>query len=297
MTIVVRHPTMDDLAAATEVLNAHSRALYGTDDTTVAELDDAWTSLEVTFPDDVFLAEVNGDLVGYADVIRFGKSSWIDVRATNPPAYEPLIEVSVDRAQEQEPEHIRAFSGDEDAPAREAFERAGFQAIRYGFRMMVDLEEAPPEPRWPDGFTVRSFRDGDGPAFHRAHQESFADTWEFTAEPYEQWSHWFMRSAFQPEHWFAVEHDGELAAVALCRVSDTEEDTGWVRILGVLPRYRRRGLALALLQHVFRHFADHGMKRVGLGVDAENPTGAVALYERAGMYVSRRNVNYELVRG
>jgi mycothiol synthase len=76
-----------------------------------------------------------------------------------------------------------------------------------------------------------------------------------------------------------------------------EEATGWVRILGVLPAFRRRGLALALLQHVFRHFADLGMKRVGLGVDAENPTGAVALYERAGMHVVRRNVTYERLPG
>jgi mycothiol synthase len=79
------------------------------------------------------------------------------------------------------------------------------------------------------------------------------------------------------------------------RISGTEPDLGFVRILGVKPEYRRRGLALALLKHVFRHFADLGLKRVGLGVDAENPTGAVRLYERAGMHVARRDIRYERV--
>jgi mycothiol synthase len=65
----------------------------------------------------------------------------------------------------------------------------------------------------------------------------------------------------------------------------------------VLPAHRRRGLALTLLRHVFRHFARLGMKRVVLGVDGESPTGAVALYERAGMSVLRRNVTYERVSG
>ncbi len=36
-----------------------------------------------------------------------------------------------------------------------------------------------------------------------------------------------------------------------------------------------------------------GKKRVSLGVDAENPTGAVRLYERAGMAVHRRHIWYE----
>jgi mycothiol synthase len=144
---------------------------------------------------------------------------------------------------------------------------------------------------------VRAFRDGDERRFHQGHQESFADTWEFTVEPFETWSHWFLGSTFQPEHWFVVEEGDELAALAMCRISDTEQDVGWVRILGVLPAYRRRGLALALLRHVFRHFAERGMKAVGLGVDAENPTGAVALYERAGMHVARRNVTYERLPG
>jgi mycothiol synthase len=294
----IRHPSLDEVAAAAEVLNAHSQALHGVDDVTPAELEEAWRAPEVTFPDDVLVADRAGRLVGYVDVIPFGTTSWIDVRATDADAYGPLIESATRRAEEHGKEHIRSFAGAKDTVAGEALETAGYRPIRHGFRMGIDLVGDLPEPEWPEGFAVRPYREGDGPAFHRAHQESFADTWEFTSEPIEPWTHWFMGALFQPEHWFLVEAEGgDVAGLAICRVSETEELTAWVRILGVLPAYRRRGLALALLQHVFRHFTEHGLRHVVLGVDGENPTGAVALYERAGMHILRRNVTYERVSG
>jgi ribosomal protein S18 acetylase RimI-like enzyme len=52
---------------------------------------------------------------------------------------------------------------------------------------------------------------------------------------------------------------------------------------------------LALLQHSFAEFYRRGMRRVGLGVDAQNLTGALRLYERAGMHSdpARQHCIYE----
>jgi mycothiol synthase len=297
MTITVRHPANDELEAATDVLNAHSQALHGVDDTTPAEVQEAWDAPEVDFPADVFVADRDGTLVGYADVILFGENTWVDVRATDAAAYEPLIATATTRAEEHAKPKIRAFASDEDETAKAALERAGFAPIRYSFRMAIELDGDLPQAAWPPGFTVRPHREGDDQLFHRIHQDSFADTWSFTPDPFDAWSHWFAGSSFQPEHWFVVEEGDQAAAIAICRISESEEATAWVRILGVLKPYRRRGLALALLHHVFRHFDDQGMQRVVLGVDAESPTGAVALYERAGMHVARRNVTYERLPG
>jgi ribosomal protein S18 acetylase RimI-like enzyme len=35
------------------------------------------------------------------------------------------------------------------------------------------------------------------------------------------------------------------------------------------------------------------MKTIGLGVDAQNPTGATRLYQKAGMYPASEFVTYE----
>jgi len=43
-----------------------------------------------------------------------------------------------------------------------------------------------------------------------------------------------------------------------------------------------------LLRRSFTAFADRGIRRALLNVDAESPTGATRLYERAGMRVANR---------
>ena len=55
----------------------------------------------------------------------------------------------------------------------------------------------------------------------------------------------------------------------------------------------QRGLATALLRHSFRDFRGRGATKVGLGVDGENTTGAVRLYESVGMRQVRRSDTYE----
>jgi ribosomal protein S18 acetylase RimI-like enzyme len=52
-------------------------------------------------------------------------------------------------------------------------------------------------------------------------------------------------------------------------------------------------LGSALLLASFSEFGRRGATRVGLAVDAENLTGAVALYERVGMSPVRRYDIYE----
>jgi ribosomal protein S18 acetylase RimI-like enzyme len=86
----------------------------------------------------------------------------------------------------------------------------------------------------------------------------------------------------------------EVAAVALCRARAHEDpEMGFVNTLGVRRPWRRQGLGLALLHHAFGEFYRRGQKRVGLGVDASNLTGATRLYERAGMHVARQFDLYE----
>jgi GNAT superfamily N-acetyltransferase len=69
--------------------------------------------------------------------------------------------------------------------------------------------------------------------------------------------------------------------------------TGWVGALGVREGWRKRGIGLALLRHAFAEFHRRGETRIALGVDAQNPTGATRLYERAGMRVAYEAIAFE----
>jgi mycothiol synthase len=72
------------------------------------------------------------------------------------------------------------------------------------------------------------------------------------------------------------------------RTANVWGDRGWVDHLGVLASCRGRGIGAALLRHSFATFAGRGVRCVILNVDAENPTGATALYQRVGMRVVKR---------
>ena len=73
----------------------------------------------------------------------------------------------------------------------------------------------------------------------------------------------------------------EVAAVTICDAK--RFGMGWIATVAVRSAWRKRGLGLAMLYESFRRFRERGETLAGLGVDAQNPTGATRLYERAGM--------------
>jgi mycothiol synthase len=96
---------------------------------------------------------------------------------------------------------------------------------------------------------------------------------------------------WSPELSTVVEAGAEVVAAAMVFNFSTG---GWVRSLGVRKPWRKHGLGLAILYHVFGECYKRGIKRVGLGVDAESLTGATRLYERAGMKIKHHYVRYEV---
>jgi GNAT superfamily N-acetyltransferase len=126
------------------------------------------------------------------------------------------------------------------------------------------------------------------------HQEAFEDTWEPIRWSYEEWAHAYVEpSSFDPDLWLLAWSGEDPCGVAICHVHATDPTLGWIAVLGVRRAWRRRGIARALLAHAFAGFAERGLSRAGLGVDAESPTGAHELYEDMGMSATSRFDLYE----
>lgn len=232
----------------------------------------------------------------YADVHLLGDGrAWMDVRGRPSVA---LLDWAEGRAAEMGPRTL-AGAWSTDALVRAELDRRGFQVRRYGVRMRRELDGAIPEPVWPSGIEVRTFGDGDARVFYELQQEVFSDTWEPIEETFEEWAHHLVgSSSFDPTLWFLALHGGsDPAGFAICKVHPGETGLGWVQLLGVRRQWRGRGLARALLGHSFREFQRLGLQRAGLGVDAESTTGAVELYESAGMTEVARFEIREKVRG
>ena len=106
-----------------------------------------------------------------------------------------------------------------------------------------------------------------------------------------EWLHEYVGNGFDPTLWFIAEDDQGIVGFALCLPELSEDpDAGYVSELGVREDRRGEGLGLALLQHTFVEFRRRGKARVSLHVDTDNLTGAVRLYERAGMAADPRLV-------
>ncbi|HET7900513.1 MAG TPA: GNAT family N-acetyltransferase [Candidatus Nanopelagicales bacterium] len=176
----------------------------------------------------------------------------------------------------------------QDVRTRVALERLGYGIDRDEYEMAIDLEGTPPEPEWPPGMTVGALR---GPDDADVVVELLADS--FAEHPGD-----LPFSAELVRHVLSGE-DLRLGASAL--VSDAEgpvglvlcrdrAEAGYVWVLGVRSRARRRGLGHALLRHAFRQYAEAGTTLVTLDVDGSNESGALEVYQRAGMRVRTRNL-------
>ena len=63
---------------------------------------------------------------------------------------------------------------------------------------------------------------------------------------------------------------------------------GWLERVSVRRPWRRRGLARSLIAEAMRALRDKGLEQAALGVDSENPTGALDLYAGLGFAEARR---------
>jgi mycothiol synthase len=289
----VRRATVGDAPAIDALVTAADEAVQGWSESSESELLDWWRMMDleqnswVLHDDDGIAAYgvvlVHGDLLeldGFVHPSRQGEGlgAW-------------LVTEAEERARELGLAKLNAWSLAADDRAHRLFEQAGMRELRRFFRMLIELDAPPPTPEWPDGVQVDTFRVEDAEAFHAALGEAFADEWNFVQMEYERWYELRVQAPdFDPTLWFIVRDGDKIAAVV--RNDPDRSGAGFVGALGVLKPWRRRGLGLALLLHTFGEFYRRGQPRIALGVDAENPTGATRLYERAGMHVAYEAVTY-----
>ncbi len=260
--------------------------------------------------------EADGLVAGYAHFAeepdgRGGIGVWVDGRVHPDATGNGLATFLISRGEQRalhvaDRDHLfgevvcRTTNDNGNDRARSLYERLGYTAVRHRLAMRIDLGRAATKsgPRaW--GVDVRPFDlDRDAEDLWRAMQRGFGDHHDFSPTPYEDWRYVLIdrHDDFDPSLWFVAEADGELVGGILCDVGVPEDPLiGHIRDLAVVPEWRRKGVADALLKSAFGAFRRRGQRKAGLDVDDVTLDGALRLYERAGMAVARRIDIYELV--
>jgi mycothiol synthase len=186
-----------------------------------------------------------------------------------------------------------SWNGDTQRGSAALLQSAGYTPVRYFFDMvrpnLDDIEDVP----LPDGLEIRPI----GPELTRAvwdaDIDAFRDHWGGFDHSDEQLQRWLSNPANDLSLWL-IAFDGDEVAGGVINSIDPHQNAamgierGWLSSVFTRRPWRRRGLARALIARSLMLHCERGMTSAALGVDAENPSGALGLYEGMGFGVNYR---------
>ena len=184
-----------------------------------------------------------------------------------------------------------------DLPASAALAgTAGFTQVRSLLLMRRSLREPVPEPRLPEGVTLRTFRPGqDEGAWLALNAAAFAAHPEQGSWTRAELEHREAQPWFDPAGFFLAVRPGRLAGFHWTKIHEPAgggERTGEVYVVGVHPAEQGTGLGRALTLAGLRYLREREIPWVVLYVDGEN-TSAIRLYTSLGFAHAATDVMYE----
>lgn len=180
--------------------------------------------------------------------------------------------------------------------------RLGMQVTRYFITMRRDLSREVEQVKATAPVRIVPFSAELSQTTLEARNDSFRDHWGNQPKSPEMWMSWVGGEAFRADlSRVAVidERDASGAAVervvafSLASVNDNATMSNGVSSvhierIGVVRSHRGQRLAPAVVSATLQAATDAGIERAFLEVDAENPTGANALYARLGFEAHER---------
>jgi GNAT superfamily N-acetyltransferase len=171
---------------------------------------------------------------------------------------------------------------------------AGYEPARWFFDMTrPNLDDIPDVPL-PDGLELRPITRDMALAVWRADVEAFKDHWGGFDGSDDRLEGWLAQPSNDLSMW-TIAFDGDEVAGGVINTIDQDENAalgirrGWLRSVFTRRQWRRRGVARALIARSLALHRERGMTSASLGVDADNPSGALGLYEAVGFQVDYRS--------
>jgi mycothiol synthase len=205
---------------------------------------------------------------------------------------------AVARVDGRPPERVlSAWPDEQQVGALALYESAGYRIVRYGFMMVHDLAEPIPDRPMPAGLEVRPVVEADHRRIWDADTEAFRDHWNSADRTEADFVALFANPEIDTSLWQVAWDGDEVAGSIFVNVYPAENEAvgvarGWLDHISVRRPWRRRGLASALIARSFQVLRERGMTEAALGVDAENVSGALRVYEAMGFRRYRTSRSY-----
>jgi mycothiol synthase len=303
----------DDYAAMAELFTTTSLAdeIDFIPDADILRVDYSnWAGFEPTR--DIVLAEVESRLVAAADVtrqVRDGVAVYTTACAVHPEFRRRGLGRALLRYLEA---HGRALAESYDDPggralgtwthggdggAERLLEQEGYRPVRYGFGMRKQGLGELPAVELPGGLVIREVTPDHHRAIFDADEEAFRDHWGHRETTEEDFERLFGMPDLDTALWSVAWDGDDVVGSVQGMIWKTENETlgvrrGWLERISVRRPWRRKGVARALIVDALRRLRDADMDEAMLGVDSQNPTGALQLYESLGFEVKDRGTTY-----
>jgi mycothiol synthase len=192
---------------------------------------------------------------------------------------------------------VQAFVGDANQAATALIRGSGYEPVTYMAEMVRPSVDDLPDHPLPEGLEIRPVREEDVRTIWEADMEAFKDHWGYVEPTETEFERFRAYPYLDPTLW-KIAWDDEGVAGQVKSFIDTAQNEahgrkrGWTEQISTARRWRRRGVAKALIVESIRELAARGMTEVALGVHTENPTGAYQLYQSLGYEVSRTWTTY-----
>ncbi len=181
------------------------------------------------------------------------------------------------------PHHLRSGCDLRNGSRIELLSAAGFSPARYAFKMRAELGTLANGYVSPE--TVRLIpwdprRDDEA---LKVFNEAFAEHWGLPTHDAKMWNRRFVGVPQFRADLSCLALQGE-SPVGLCVnwVRAEAPTMGWIEVIGVIPPFRGRGIADAMMSYSLEAFRNAGLSVAELDVDTKNATGALQLYEKHG---------------
>jgi mycothiol synthase len=283
------------------------------DDTLVSDLQNLFNSPNVDQARDLRLwKDSTGKLIGFGQLLisqqkdEISSYLYFDV---HPTCYGKTIETEILQWSEQRmleigknrnlPIQLHTYSSDDKILRRVLLERQNFKVERSFLTMACSLNQDFPYSSLPSGFKLKQVSwKKDSEAWVELFNESFSKHWNHQDLTVATARDWLKNPSYLPElNLTAVAPDGTLAAFCLGYINYQENARSgrkecWIKLLGTGLNFRKLGLGKAMLLAVIKQLKAMGIEQVKLGVDAQNLTSAIRLYQSVGFQAVNTWLSY-----
>jgi mycothiol synthase len=264
-----------------------------------------WVKEQLGKPDrdpehDLFLAQDEGVLVGYVNILGSVKGARLIVEGRVHPSHRRrgvgtmLLQKAIACARALGARAVQIPVLDEMTGGRQLVEKEGFSVVRTYWSM--ELEAEPPKVTFPHPFVCRQFIPGDEEALAAIHNRVFGSSWGFRTYSVADISYRIQMNCCRPEGIFLATHNDTVVGYCWTKVEEgyarDQSLSGGVWLLGVDSLHRRCGMGRALLAAAVNYLRGLGITPVRLTVDSRNDV-AIAMFQRLGFKKREAMLWYE----